>query len=73
MHETNASDLSFPIYYSEQARFLKLAEDFLALETSSDESNVIPIDSAEARDLTESRKRHNREQAVGFDGFGIGC
>jgi|tagenome__1003787_1003787.scaffolds.fasta_scaffold15188413_1 hypothetical protein len=44
LQETNTTDLSFPVSYSEQAKFLKLADDFLALETSSDDSNVIVID-----------------------------
>jgi hypothetical protein len=39
-----SEDLSFPVPYSEQAKFLKLADDFLVLEEQPQEtSNVIPM------------------------------
>jgi hypothetical protein len=44
MLEPTDNDMSFPVSYSQQAKFLKLADGFLALENSSDDSNVISID-----------------------------
>jgi hypothetical protein len=42
------SDLSFPLPYQEQAKYLKLATDFMALGSYYPGDQVIPID----------RKRH---------------
>jgi hypothetical protein len=42
--ETN-SDISFPVSYQEQAKYLKLADDFLALDKPRDKgSEVISIE-----------------------------
>ena len=37
-----ADDLSFPVPFREQAWYLKLAEDFLALDGRRQNDNVIP-------------------------------
>jgi hypothetical protein len=37
------TDLSFPVPYGEQAKFLQLADEFLALDPGPQDSNVIPI------------------------------
>jgi hypothetical protein len=41
--ETN-SDISFPVSYQEQAKYLKLADDFLALDKPRDKGEVISIE-----------------------------
>jgi hypothetical protein len=38
------SDLSFPLPYQEQAKYLKLATDFMALDSYHPGDQVIPID-----------------------------
>jgi hypothetical protein len=38
------SDLSFPLPYQEQAKYLKLATDFMALGSYYPSDQVIPID-----------------------------
>ena len=38
------SDLSFPVPYQEQAKYLKLATDFMALGGYYPDDRVIPID-----------------------------
>jgi hypothetical protein len=40
--ETNG-DISFPVSYREQAKYLKLADDFLALDKPRDKGEVISI------------------------------
>jgi len=37
-------DISFPVSYREQAKYLKLADDFLALDKKPDRGPVISID-----------------------------
>jgi len=37
-------NLSFPVPYREQAKYLKLADDFLALHERHDSDKVVPID-----------------------------
>ena len=49
------TDLSFPVPYGEQAKFLQLADEFLALDTEPQNSNVIPIDGG--RVLSDKTKR----------------
>jgi hypothetical protein len=47
-------DLSFPVPYREQAKYLKLADDFLALDQRLHHSHkVIPID----RDRTVCKRK----------------
>jgi hypothetical protein len=38
------TDLSFPVPYVDQAKFLTLADKFLALKSEPRDSNVIPIE-----------------------------
>ena len=38
------SDLSFPLPYQEQAKYLKLATDFMALSNYYPGDQVVPID-----------------------------
>ena len=38
------SDLSFPLPYQEQAKYLKLATDFMALGSYYPGDHVVPID-----------------------------
>jgi len=45
------SDLSFPVPYQEQAKYLKLATDFMALGSYYPGDQVIPID--------RDRRTHN--------------
>lgn len=51
-------DLSFPVPYPEQAKYLKIADDFLGLkEPQQDQSTLISIDSGRAVKLaTEANK-----------------
>ena len=44
--KTKRDDLAFPVNYHEQAKYLKLADDFLSDENPFQNEKVIPIDSA---------------------------
>ena len=51
-------DISFPVPYQEQAKFLKIADDFLALkETQQDQNTLVSIDSGRAVKLAAERKQ----------------